>query len=215
MSEITQLLVRIGSGDDSARDWLLVLLYQDLRKLEPRLAQVVEMRCFAGLGENDIASVSADPIVPVSSRSESAGSSSTSLSSVYFKEVLTHPSSCPRCWAFVRGRTAASRPSVQTESPIVRIVAKPRASGIFKPVDLMHVRTGAHSQRSAPRTVRRDRDGGPRAALLGTEAMVAQSRAFLIGTWRCPLSTRQNVRHTWPVQSDVGAPEAALVRARS
>lgn len=44
MSEITQSLVRIGSGDDSARDWLFVLRYQDLRKLEPRLAQVVEMR---------------------------------------------------------------------------------------------------------------------------------------------------------------------------
>lgn len=69
--------------------------------------------------------VSADPKVPVSSRSESAAFSSTSLSSVFFKEVLSHPSSCPCSWSFARGRTAASRPSIQPESPILGAVAKP------------------------------------------------------------------------------------------
>jgi hypothetical protein len=89
--------------------------------------------------------VSADPMVPVSSRSESAGFSSTSLSCVFFTEVLIQPSSCPRSWLFVRGRTAARRPSVQPESPIVWIVAKPWPRDIFKPADLMHVRNGAHT----------------------------------------------------------------------
>jgi hypothetical protein len=52
--------------------------------------------------------VSADPIVPVSSRSESAGFSLTSLSCIFFKEVLTQPSSfagthdCPQ-WRSERG----------------------------------------------------------------------------------------------------------------
>ena len=91
--------------------------------------------------------VSADPIVPVSSRSESAVFSSTSLSPVYFKEVLKHPSSCPRSWSFVRGRTAASRPSVQPESPHRLDSRQAMARRIFKPADLMHVRTGAHTRR--------------------------------------------------------------------
>ena len=54
--------------------------------------------------------VSADPIVPVSSRSESAVFSLTSLSPVYFKEVLKHPSSCPRsCHSYEVGLPPVAR----------------------------------------------------------------------------------------------------------
>ena len=97
--------------------------------------------------ETRTSGVSADPKVPVIGRSESAGFSSIQACSFFFRGVLSHPSSCPCRRSFARGKTAASRTAIQPVSPTAGIVARSGDRGIFKPADLMQVRTGAHSRR--------------------------------------------------------------------
>ena len=68
-----------------------------------------------------------------------------------------------------RGKTAASRTPIQPESPTAGIVAKSGERGIFKPADLMHVRTGAHKAQCLSDLSHRDSVGwhqfGPQKAV--------------------------------------------------
>ena len=58
MSDVTRILSQIESGDPSAAEQLLPLIYDELRKLaavDPVKAELVKLRYFAGLSLDDAA----------------------------------------------------------------------------------------------------------------------------------------------------------------